>query len=195
MPLENLTGPSVYLNALVNTNPAGTDTRREGDQHIQGVKNVLLNTFPNVVGAISASDDDLTACENFEEAVVATLTPTLFRVLGRLRMDGVVYFDGEFDEGDSGTTETIDWAANGNRQRSRLTGNVTFTFTAPPGASNLILKVVQDGTGSRTATWPAAVDWQGGSAPTLSTAPNAVDLVTFYYDGTTYFGQFAGAFS
>ena len=34
---------------------------------------------------------------------------------------------------------------------------------------NIILILVQDGTGSRTATWPATVKWPSGTAPTLST--------------------------
>jgi hypothetical protein len=49
------------------------------------------------------------------------------------------------------------------------------------------LKVIQDATGSRAVTWPASVKWPSGTAPTLSTAANAIDIVTFYYDGTSYF--------
>lgn len=98
-----------------------------------------------------------------------------------------VSFD-EFDNGNSGTADTIDWT-QGNKQKSTLTGNCTFTFTAPGGPASLILKLVQDATGSRTVTWPAAVHWSGGTAPTLTTTANKVDIITFYYDGTTYFGN------
>lgn len=93
----------------------------------------------------------------------------------------------ETDNGNSGTADTIDWTLS-NKQKSTLTGNCTFTFTAPPGPCSLVLKLVQDGTGSRTVTWPAAVHWSGGTAPTLTTTLNKVDIITFYYDGTTYFG-------
>lgn len=93
----------------------------------------------------------------------------------------------ETDNGNSGTTDTIDWTVS-NKQKSTLTGNCTFTFTAPPGPCSLILKLVQDGTGSRTVTWPAAVHWSGGTAPTLTTTASKVDIISFYYDGTTYFG-------
>ena len=104
------------------------------------------------------------------------------------------YFDGEVDNGNSSTADTIDWTA-GNKQKSTLTGNCTFTFTAPSGPCNLILKLVQDGTGSRTVTWPATVKWPEGTAPTLSTAANSVDIVSFYYDGTNYHGQASLAFA
>lgn len=94
----------------------------------------------------------------------------------------------ETDNGNSGTSDTIDWSTS-NKQKSTLTGNCTFTFSAPPGPCSLLLKLVQDGTGSRTVTWPAAVHWSGGSAPTLTTTLNKVDVITFYYDGSTYFGN------
>lgn len=93
----------------------------------------------------------------------------------------------ETDNGNSGTADTIDWTLS-NKQKSTLTGNCTFTFTAPPGPCSLVLKLVQDGTGSRTVTWPAAVHWSGGTAPTLTTTASKVDIITFYYDGSTYFG-------
>ena len=93
----------------------------------------------------------------------------------------------EFDNGDSGTTDTIDWI-EGNKQKSTLTGNVTYTFTDPSNPCNLILKVVQDGTGSRTVTWPASVKWPSGTAPTLTTSASATDIIAFYFDGTNYFG-------
>lgn len=93
----------------------------------------------------------------------------------------------ETDNGNSGASDTIDWTVS-NKQKSTLTGNCTFTFTAPPGPCSLILKLVQDGTGSRTVTWPAAVHWSGGTAPTLTTTASKVDIISFYYDGSTYFG-------
>lgn len=94
----------------------------------------------------------------------------------------------ETDNGNSSTADTIDWTVS-NKQKSTLTGNCTFTFTAPPGPCSLVLKLIQDGTGSRLVTWPATVHWSGGTAPTLTTTLNKVDIVTFYYDGTTYFGN------
>lgn len=93
----------------------------------------------------------------------------------------------EVDNGNSGTADTIDWGS-GNFQKSTMTGNCTYTFTAPPVKGRYQLMLVQDGTGSRTATWPAAVKWPGGTAPTLSTAASSIDIITFYYDGTSYYG-------
>lgn len=54
MPLEDLSGASKYINALVETNPVGsTDYGASLDDHIRGMKNVIKNTFPNVDGAVT----------------------------------------------------------------------------------------------------------------------------------------------
>ncbi len=85
--------------------------------------------------------------------------------------------------------------ANGNVFNLTLSGNVTFTFSGATSgkacAFSIYLK--QDGTGSRTVTWPAAAKWSGG-APTLSTAANALDIVVFESldGGTNWFGSLVG---
>jgi hypothetical protein len=98
-------------------------------------------------------------------------------------------YSAEYDNGSqAGPSYTVDWN-NGQKQAITLTGNITtMNLTAPAGVGNFLLRVVQDGTGSRTITWPASVKWPGGTAPTLSTGANAEDIVTFYYNGTDYYG-------
>ena len=93
----------------------------------------------------------------------------------------------EFDNGNSSTADTIDFGT-GNFQKSTLTGNCTYTFTAPTLKGRFQLRVIQDATGSRTVTWPAAVKWPGGTAPTLTTDASAIDIITFFWDGTNYYG-------
>lgn len=105
--------------------------------------------------------------------------------------DAFVFAGGEFDNGNETGTFALDWNA-GQKQRATLTGSITtLNITAldiTPGAASLTLKLIQGGAGSFVVTWPAAVLWAGGAAPTLSTAPGAVDIVTFYWDGTNYYG-------
>lgn len=95
------------------------------------------------------------------------------------------------DSGNSGTSKTLDWTQS-NFILSTLTGNVTYTFTAPsPALGVLVLEVVQ-GSGPYTVTWPAAVHWPGGTAPTLSSTSGKKDIFTFYYIGSTYYGVTSG---
>lgn len=80
---------------------------------------------------------------------------------------------------------------NGNRQAFTLSGAVTFTFSNGVAGSTYTLEVVQDATGGRVYTWPASVKWEGGVAPTHSTAASKIDLFTFFYDGTYYLGTYS----
>jgi len=85
-------------------------------------------------------------------------------------------------------TTTIDWKLGNKFKFTFGAQNETFTFTAPSNPCSVSLIMVQDGTGSRTATWPATVKWAGGTAPTLTTDASSVDIISFYFDGTSYFG-------
>ena len=48
-----------YVGQLVATNPAGTDDRNEGDNHLRLLKQVLLATFPNLNGAATMTAAEL----------------------------------------------------------------------------------------------------------------------------------------
>ena len=104
-------------------------------------------------------------------------------------LSGTVYWAAEVDNGDSGATKTIDLMA-GNKQKLTLTANCTFTFDPEPaGPCNLILRLIQGGSGSYTVTWPADVNSTGNALPTLSTGVGDVDLLSLYYDGSEFHVQ------
>lgn len=114
--------------------------------------------------------------------------------------NGVVGFDaGTTDDVNTITSSSNAFTINlrlGNVWEHDLTENVTYTFSNP-GASGtatvFVLKVIQGST-ARTITWPASVDWAGGTAPTLSSGNNEVDVFVFFTidGGTTYYGFTAG---
>ena len=96
----------------------------------------------------------------------------------------------------SGTAATIDMN-DGNVHHVQLTGNCTFTFSNPIAtgdSSSFTLILEQDGTGSRTATWPASVKWAAATAPTLTTTADKFDVLAFTTvdGGTRWFGFVAG---
>ena len=70
----------------------------------------------------------------------------------------------------------------------RVTANNNFTLTAPTGmiqGQSITLIIVQDATGSRVMTPNAAYKFAYG-LKTLSTAANAIDMMSIFYDGTDY---------
>ncbi len=96
---------------------------------------------------------------------------------------------GYLDDGNSGTSANINWN-QGMVQKITMNNNCTFAFSNPiTGVAEYRLDVVQDGTGSRIATWPGTVTWRGGSAPTLTTTAGKTDICTFKWNGSVYFGD------
>ena len=85
---------------------------------------------------------------------------------------------------------------SGNYFKHTLTENTTFTFSNPPASGtgfSFILHLIQDSS-ARTVTWPGAVDWAGGTAPTISTGNGDDDFFVFATSdgGTIWYGFTAG---
>ena len=94
------------------------------------------------------------------------------------------------------TTTIVDFRHSNKQFLTFGSGDITnVVLTFPLVSGNFVLLVKQDGTGSRTITnWKAAefdesaadgepaVKWAGGSAPTLTTDANHVDILSFYWD-------------
>jgi hypothetical protein len=89
------------------------------------------------------------------------------------------------------TAYTID-LANGSVQILTLTGNCTFTFPTATAGQSFILLLKQDGTGGRTVTWPAAVKWPGGTAPTITSTASKMDKFVFTAADSNWYGSVAG---
>ena len=91
----------------------------------------------------------------------------------------------------TGTAYTVD-LANGSVQILTLTGNCTYTFPTVASGKSFTLLQFQDGTGSRTVTWPATVKWPGGTAPTLTSTASKMDKFVFTANGSYWYGSVAG---
>jgi hypothetical protein len=57
--------------------------------------------------------------------------------------------------------------ASGTVLSYTLTGNCTFTMPTATSGTSFIVKLIQNGTGGRTATF-TGVKWPGGTAPTIT---------------------------
>jgi len=95
--------------------------------------------------------------------------------------------------GSVSTAATIDMTS-ANFFSATLGGACTFAFTNPCSTGDFggfVLELTNGG--SDTVVWPAAVDFAGGTAPTLTAA--GVDLLVFVTRdaGTTYHGMVASA--
>jgi hypothetical protein len=93
----------------------------------------------------------------------------------------------------TGTTPAVDCEA-GNVFALTTSGNTTFTFSNPPATGTgygFTLKLTAGGT--HTITWPASVDWAGGTAPDAPASGETDVYVFITHDGgTTWYGFQAG---
>jgi len=82
-------------------------------------------------------------------------------------------------------TVAIDLAL-GNHHQVTLGGNRTLGApTNVVAGQSGVIRVVQDGTGSRLLSYNAIFKFPGGTAPTLTTAANSVDLLAFHVESAT----------
>ena len=93
----------------------------------------------------------------------------------------------------SGLTPSVDVGARDTYTLS-TTGNTTFTFTGAPSSGQVgTFSLIVTAGGTHTLTWPASVDWAGGTAPDAP-ASGEKDIYTFMTvdGGTTWYGFLAG---
>jgi|TARA_R100001480_G_scaffold11691_2_gene20372 hypothetical protein len=112
---------------------------------------------------------------------------------GRVTTKGTI---GEISAISYASTITLDFRT-ANNFSTTLTGNVTFANPSNISAGQSgVLFITQDGTGSRTAAFGSYWDFSDGTAPTLSTGANAVDMIAWIARSSTKISaQFVGNFS
>jgi hypothetical protein len=93
-----------------------------------------------------------------------------------------------------GTTQTLN-IANGTTVTATLsTGATAFTLPSPASGKSFLMYLTQNGTPTGTATWvtPSGnLKWpNNGSAPTITTTANRVDIFSFASDGTNWYASY-----
>lgn len=186
MALESTT----YIDGLVATNPTGTDPRSQGDDHIRLVKSTVKATFPNLTGAVTATQAEL----NIIDGVTATTAELNYNdvpTLGTVEASKTVTADAvgttkklktqEQTEivnaiGTVSTSTAIDFSA-GNVVTAVLASGGSFTITnAPTSGIYGKFKFILTNGGTVADPWPASVKFAGGTTPTLTTS--GIDILT-----------------
>lgn len=95
-----------------------------------------------------------------------------------------------------GATVTLN-CNNGLNAVVTLGGNRTLAITNAVAGNFITLRVVQDGSGSRTLTLPAGskVITGGAGVVTLSTTAAAQDIISLYYNGSQFFISYGKNFN
>jgi hypothetical protein len=192
-----------------STNFATKDNLSSGNP-LKIVKGTEIDTeFNNIATAISTKQDSstagdvtLTGTQTLTNKTITYADNTLTGVVGTTAtqtltnktIEAGVFTNGYTEEvatANTSTAYTID-LLGGTVQILTLTGNCTFTFPTATAGKGFTLLLKQDGTGSRTVTWPAAVKWPSGTAPTITATASKLDKYVFTADGTNWYGSEAG---
>lgn len=142
-------------------------------------------TIDNDLTSVSASDDTVPsakATKTYADTKAPTASPTFTGTVTAPSIKGTLTSDTD------GATITFDKNIS-DYHNVVLGGNRTLALSNMAVGDRIVLRLVQDGTGTRTVTWFTTIKWTGGTVPTLTTTINKADMFGFLctsasnYDG------------
>jgi hypothetical protein len=106
------------------------------------------------------------------------------------------YTEGVVAIGTVGATHTFD-LTNGTVQTATLTSGTAATFTMPTATAgkSFVFFVKQPASGSTTTATFTGVKFSGGTAPTITATLGRLDVISFFADGTNWYGSFIQNFT
>jgi hypothetical protein len=179
-----------------NGGTAVTGTPTNGQLLIGNGTGYTLATLTGTASQITVTNGAGTITLSLPQAIATASTPQFARLgLGTgAGATAVITTTGQFNLGlpsaNCGAATNVDWNSGQQQSLTLNAASCTLTFANPiSGAPRYTLVLVQDGTGGRLVSWPGTILWEGGAAPTLSTAIAAVDVCTFLWNGSAYYGM------
>ena len=160
-----ITGTGSVATAVVESSAGDATLTITGS----GLVNVVEDTTPQLGGTLDGQGNEINnvILEDYKETIYTGGTTT-----GTITPDVV----------------------NGNVQSITLSGNITFSaFSNPETGQTMTLIIKQPGSGG-PYTLTSTMKFAGGTN-TLSTAANAIDIMSVVYDGTNYYASLATNFS
>lgn len=89
----------------------------------------------------------------------------------------------------SGSSTSIDLSSSdASVYRVAMGASTTITFSNPTQGQSWVMITTNSGAGY-TIAFGNTIKWAGGILPSRTTGSGAVDVWTFYYDNSTYYGS------
>jgi hypothetical protein len=143
----------------------------------------------------ATSDDTPAALVVGEQTIVGRITGGNIAALTAAQVRTLLgTLDGRSQTITCADNVTLDWSAGSSAIMTFDRNAVAMTFSNPVAGQVYRLVVIQ-GDGSDVITWSTVIKWVGGVVPTLTTAAGAIDIITFFYMGTTWYGSASLAFA
>lgn len=187
----NLTGTAAGLTAgTVTTNASLTGA-------VTSVGNATsLGSFSSASLATALTDETGSGSAVFASSPTIT-TPTINQINAStntsiLQNAGTYNSIQTYTPAGAGTA-TLDLSKGNIHHITMPAGNITIALSNGTAGQVFIIRILQDGSGSRTVTWFTTIKWAGGLAPTLTTTASKADTFGFEITGSnTYDGFIVG---
>jgi hypothetical protein len=172
---QNTTGTAANVTGIVAVANGGTNASAAG-----------ITAFNNITGYTASGATGTTSTNIVFSTSPTITTPTLSNPTV------TNYTETAYAIGNTSTAVTIS-LANGTVQTATMTGNCTFTMPSVSAGKSFVL-ILSTGSGSYTGTF-TSVKWPSGTAPTLTTTASKWDILSFFSDGTYWYGSALQAFA
>ena len=165
-----VTGNDIKSSSATAITMSGTDVSIAGDLTVTGNDIKSSSATAMSLSGADVSMQGNTSFKNYTEGVVAI--------------------------GTVGATHTFD-LTNGTVQTATLTSATACTFTMPTATAgkSFVLLIKQPASGSTTTATFTGVKWSGGTAPTITATLGRLDVISFFADGTNWYGSFVQNFT
>ena len=196
-----------YIDDLNVANPTATDNVSEGDDHLRGLKTTLKNTFPNVTGAINATETELNYVDGVTSDIQTQLDakePADATIVKDADIGVTVQaYDADTTKNDVANTFTATQTLKGITETEATSSASTYTIdlalgtlfevthaslctvTMPTAAAGKAFTVIA----TVPAAWSGTILWSGGAAPTTGSAKT---IYSFVSNGSSWYGMQAG---
>lgn len=184
MALETAT----YISGLVSTNPLPSDPKSQGDDHIRLIKSTILATFPNITGAVTATQAEL----NYISGVTSGIQG---QIDSKTRLNGISAANASATLANAANQISWNWALTGASGKG-LSVSETAASTGGAGSQDL----VSIGTLASSTANPLRVTARGSDAILVGSSGavgiNAVgvgNVLTLTTQDVSVTGQTAGS--
>lgn len=193
---KTISGASNTLSSIANASLTNSAVTVNGTSIALGASGTVTAAAGTLTGATLASGvtaSSLTSVGTLSALTMGGTVSMADNVIGRPRFTD--YAETYTTPAISSGTLTLN-IENGNVFRVSRNANIsTVTISNPAATGNACsFTLIFDANGtSYTITWPAAVKWPGGTAPTITTTASRSDMFVFYTNnaGTTWYAMTA----